>query len=194
MYKRQLQNNPNDAALLGAFSDIRMILLKKAIEQLEIKHGERPHDPEPKAKLDQAKKLLSDEEIKELRRRVELKPDDKHLRLELGLALAKAGQHDDAIGEFQQARNDPETKVKALYNTGLSFEALKSYKLAERNYLEALRSIDLEDKEHFNAIHYRLGRVNEAIENYQLAEEHYNEVAANDYTYLDVAQRLRNLN
>ena len=45
-----------------------------------------------------------------------------------------------------------------------------------------------------NALHYRLGRVAEAQGNTEAAEEHYNEVAANDYTYLDVAQRLRNLN
>ena len=33
----------------------------------------------------------------------------------------------------------------------------------------------------------------EALGNHEGAEEHYNEVAANDYTYLDVAERLRRL-
>jgi len=47
--------------------------------------------------------------------------------------------------------------------------------------------------ETINALHYRLGRVFEAQGDTQMAEEHYNEVAANDYGYLDVAQRLRNL-
>ncbi len=195
LIKQGLAAIPGDSALLGAFSEIRIILLKKAIDHYAAKHRERPHDPEFKIKLDQANKLLSDEEIKELRRRIDLKPEDVlALRLELGLALAKAGQHDAAIGEFQQARTEPELKVQALYNAGLSFEANQSYKLAERTYLEALRSLDTDDKTNFNAIHYRLGRVSEAVENYQAAEEHYNEVAANDYTYLDVAQRLRNLN
>jgi len=110
------------------------------------------------------------------------------------LALAKAGRHDEAISEFQQAGVDPDLKIQSLYNAGLSFEANRAYKLAERSYLEALRSIDADDKTNFNAIHYRLGRVAEAVENYQAAEEHYNEVAANDYSYLDVAKRLRNLN
>jgi hypothetical protein len=44
-----------------------------------------------------------------------------------------------------------------------------------------------------NALHYRLGRVAEAQGNTQLAEEHYNEVAAHDYSYLDVARRLKDL-
>jgi tetratricopeptide (TPR) repeat protein len=185
---------PNDPALLAAYSEVRLAKLNIAIDRLTAKHRERPHDPEWKHKLDQALKLKSDYEIKELRRRVAFQPTEMPLRLELGLALAKAGNHDEAISEFQQAGADPELKVQALYNAGLSFEANQAYKLAERSYLEALRSIDFDDKSNFNAIHYRLGRVAEAVENYQAAEEHYNEVAANDYSYLDVAKRLRNLN
>ena len=50
-----------------------------------------------------------------------------------------------------------------------------------------------EDKDNFIALHYRLGRVAETLGNNEAAEEHYNEVAANDYTYLDVAERLRRL-
>ena len=67
-------------------------------------------------------------------------------------------------------------------------------KLAERTYQEALKAIDPADTVNFNALHYRLGRVAEELGNMEEAEEHYNEVASNDYTYLDVAQRLRNLN
>ncbi len=84
-------------------------------------------------------------------------------------------------------------KLEALYHLGLSFEANNSPKLAERNYKEAIKLLDPEDKEHFNALHYRLGRVAETLGNTEAAEEHYNEVAANDYSYLDVAQRLKRL-
>lgn len=192
--KQGLKAVERDSALLAAYSEVRLARLNNAIEKLTARHQARPHDPEPKADLDKALKLKSDYEIKELRRRVEFQPAELPLRLELGLALAKAGRHDDAIGEFQQAGGDPELKIQALYNAGLSFEANQAYKLAERSYLEALRSIDLDDKDNFKAIHYRLGRVAEAVENYQAAEEHYNEVAAIDYSYLDVAKRLRNLN
>ncbi|WP_406699543.1 hypothetical protein V5E97_11825 [Singulisphaera sp. Ch08] len=67
-------------------------------------------------------------------------------------------------------------------------------KLAERMYQDALKAADPTDLGTTNALHYRLGRVAEAQSNPQVAEEHYNEVAANDYNYLDVAQRLQNLN
>ena len=54
--------------------------------------------------------------------------------------------------------------------------------------------IDEGEQELFNKLHYRLGRVAEAQGNLKSAEEHYNEVAANNFGYEDIAQRLENLN
>ena len=156
---------------------------------------EHPEDTGAKVKLDQLTEMLDKYEIEAFRRRVKLHPEDAKLHYELGVILARTGEHDEAIAEFQQARasTDPALKIQALYQMGLSFEANSAPKLAERNYKEALKLLEPEDKENFNALHYRLGRVAETLGNTEAAEEHYNEVAANDYTYLDVAQRLRRL-
>jgi len=75
-----------------------------------------------------------------------------------------------------KARSSPVHKIQALYQAGLSFEANNALKLADRSYREALKTLDPEDKENFNALHYRLGRVAEALGNNEVAEEHYNEV------------------
>jgi len=72
----------------------------------------------------------------------------------------------------------------------LSFEANQALKLADRNYREALKMLEPEDKEHFNALHYRLGRVCEETGDKAAAIQHYEEVAAIDYGFGDVAQRL----
>ena len=133
------------------------------------------------------------DEVKEYKRRLSLYPEDLQLHFSLGLRLARGGKHEEAIAAFQQARNSPTLKVQALHQTGLSFEAKNALKLAERTYLDALKSADPADTSTLNALHYRLGRVSEALGNTAAAEEHYNEVAANDYSYLDVAQRLQNL-
>ena len=111
------------------------------------------------------------------------------------MILARVGDHDGAIAEFQQARSstNPTQKLQALYHLGLSFEANNSPKLAERNYKEAIKLLDPEDKDNFLALHYQLGRVSETLGNNEAAEEHYNEVAAIDYSYRDVAQRLKRL-
>ena len=67
-------------------------------------------------------------------------------------------------------------------------------KLAERSYQEALKLAEPDDLNLIKTLHYRLGRVAEAQGDLLTAEEHYNEIAANDYAFLDVAERLRALN
>ena len=156
---------------------------------------ENPEDTGAKVKLDELTEMLNKYQVQAYRRRVSLHPEDANLHYQFGLILAQIGKHDEAIAEFQQARSstDPRLKIQALLQTGLSFEANGAPKLSERNYKEALKMLEPEDKENFKSLHYRLGRVSETLGNNEAAEEHYNEVAALDYTYLDVAQRLRRL-
>jgi len=188
-----LKANPKEPTLQQAHAEVQIGRMKRAIESWTQRCKDQPDDQAAQAKLAQLVKLLSEYEIKEFRRRVTLSPEDMNLHYQLGLCLARNGLHDEAIAEFQQARGSATLRVQALYQAGLSFEANGALKLADRTYREALKGLESEDITDFNALHYRLGRVAEALGNLETAEEHYNEVAANDYTYQDVAQRLRNL-
>ena len=184
---------PDDNYLQGAYAEVQMSRLKVAIEAYTKKAAREVHDPEPRQKLEQLKVALYKYELKEIRRKVGHAPDDLKLRMLLGKKLAEGAKHDEAIAEFQQARNSPELKVQALLQAGLSFKANGIGKLAERHFEEALRAVDLKDLVTFNELHYNLGLLAEEQGNKAIAEEHYNEVAANDYSYRDVAQRLRKL-
>jgi tetratricopeptide (TPR) repeat protein len=188
-----IKANPNDPILMAALEDTQISRLKRGIEKQTQVCRERPDDTGAKVKLDQLNEMLSKYEVEAFRRRVNLRPEDAGLHLQFGMILQRLGRHDEAIPEFQAARSSAQHKVKALYHAGLSFEANSAWKLAERNYKDALKSLEEEDRDNFLALHYRLGRVAEAISNSEAAAEHYNEVAAIDYTYLDVAERLRRL-
>lgn len=185
---------PDDELLQKDYADVQMARMKKAIDRLTAKLRENPQDAAAKTKLEQVRTMLGHYELKELRRRAEREPGDARLHLELGQKLAQAGQHEEAIKEFQQARNSAELKVQALYNAGLSFEANGVNKLAERSYQDAIKATDADDHAMQNALHYRLGRLAENQGQLDLAEDHYNEVAANDYGYQDIAVRLKALN
>ncbi len=185
---------PEDGNLKQAHADVQVLRLQRAIEAFTRKVKKDPSDADAKTKLELLTAKLQDFEIKELNRRIALRPEDLNLRFQFGQALAKAGKHNEAIAEFQQARNSVQLKVQALFHAGLSFEANKVPKLAERSYQEALRSTEPDEVDTINSLHYRLGRIAEAQGNISGAEEHYNEVAANNYNYLDVAERLTNLN
>ncbi len=190
---RGLKTLPADTVLQSAYGEVQVSRLHRAIEKQIKLCKERPNDEAAKSKLDQLENYLNEYEVKEFRRRVTLDPDDLKLQYEMGLRLARAGKHDEAIAAFQQARQSTELRGQALHQSGLSFEATGVMKLAERSYLDALKEANPADRPMLNALHYRLGRVAEAQGNTREAEEHYNEVAANDYGYLDVALRLRNL-
>jgi tetratricopeptide (TPR) repeat protein len=187
--------NPNDHGLASIYEDTQISRLRKARDSQQVRVKQYAEDTAAKAKLDQLNDMLNKYEVEAFRRRVQLHPEDAKLHFDLGVILARIGDHDAAIAEFQQARSstNPLQKVQALYHLGMSFEYNNSPKLAERNYKDAIKLLEPEDKENFLALHYRLGRVSEALSNTEAAEEHYNEVAAHDYSYLDVAQRLKRL-
>ncbi len=191
---RGLKAQPNDGLLLDAYAEIQLARLNKAIAAWQQRVRDTPGDNEARQKLAQLNAKRDDYELAEFRRRAASRPEDLNLRYELGLRLSKAGLHDAAIAEFQLARSSPSLRVKALFQAGLSFEGSGVPKLAERSYQEALKAADPTDQPMVNSLHYRLGRVAESLGNVAAAEEHYNEVAANDFGYLDVAQRLRSLN
>jgi tetratricopeptide (TPR) repeat protein len=193
-----VNNNPDDSILHTALAEIQILRLQK-FRDLHMRKAEAdPTDTSSRAKADQAQQKLNEYEIKELQRRIDLHPTDVSLCYKLGVCLARAGQHQQAIAEFQKAaRAEPNLKPQALFHAGKSFEANGVLKLAERTYADALKALEATDPDNLemlNDLHYSLGKVAEAMGNLQAAEEHYNEVAANDYGFKDVAQRLRNLN
>ena len=184
---------PDDIYLKDAYGEVQIARLHVAIDAYTRKVAREPHDPEPKTKLDQLKAALYTYEVKELRRKVGNQPENLDLRMTFGKKLAAGGKHDEAIAEFQQVRNSPTLKVQALLQTGLSFLANGVTKLAERSLQDAIRAADTADTATLNELNYHLGRIAEESGNKVIAEEHYNEVAANDYSFRDVAQRLRAL-
>jgi len=186
--------DPADEVLRSAHGDVQLMRLRRAIDAWKKKVRENPEDTDAKSKLAQIQEKLATYELAEIRRRVEKRPEDTALHLQHGKLLAAVGKHDEAIGEFQKARSDPELKLQALHMAALSFEAKGLAKLAEKNLAEALALAEPNDMGLRNTLRYRLGRVCEDQNKFKEAEDYYNEVAADDYTYLDVADRLQALN
>ena len=193
LLSKGLEVNPKDPNLTEVLAEIQMARLDRAITQYTKQSHERPHDAEIKKKLSQLVEKRNEFELAEAQRKAQLHPQDFQIQFNLGMILQKLGRNKEAIGAFQLANSSPSLRVKALYQTGLCFEADGLLKLAERKYQDALKVLEEGDVENMKAIHYQLGRVAEAQGSGSVAEEHYNEVAAIDFSYRDVAERLRNL-
>lgn len=187
------KQSPNDHYLRQIHADTRIERLARALTTLDAHIAMHPEDTENISKRAEIIRKRDEFEIAEFQRRVAFNAADAESHFHLGLALARADRVDEAIASLQQARNNPQWKVRALTEAGKCFERIGSAKLAERNYTDALKAITSEDTVTFNDLHYRLGTLAERNGQLQQAEEHYNEVAANDYAYRDVAKRLRDL-
>ena len=185
---------PDEELLRESHTDIQMERLRRAIGDVTKRVELNPEDEAITGKLGSLRAKLQGLELHELKHRVEVRANDMGLRFRLAEAYRRAGRTDEAIAELQQVRNDPEYRVRALLATGQAFELKGLPKLAQRSYQDALKAVEAGETKPLLAIHYHLGKVAETLGDRAAAEEHYGEVAAIDYGYSDVAERLRALN
>lgn len=86
-------------------------------------------------------KEINTRELDYHRRRSDRFPTDTAARFEMGIRLLKAGQVDEAIKELQNVRNDPRHHGKATFYLGVCFKSRNNWRLAQRNFEEALQHL-----------------------------------------------------
>ncbi len=91
-------------------------------------------------------KELNAREIELFRVKADRFPNELSYRIELGSRLMKADLIDEAIVELQLARRDEKLKWKASMYLGLCFKKRNNWRLAQRNFEEALATIPPEEE------------------------------------------------
>jgi tetratricopeptide (TPR) repeat protein len=111
-------------------------------------------------------------------------------RLELGVRLMRVGQIDEAIKELQAARSDVRISWRALLFLGHCFKFRNNWKLARRNFEDALHALPPNEQDSRKEILFVLaqgcaeaGELNDAIET-------GHELANIDYSYRDIGRLL----
>ncbi len=139
--ERGLESAQQTFELALALADLEIEPLRRVLARTEEQLRGQPDD----AALRQAHgELLSQINARELdccRLRADHDPLDRGNRYELGVRLLRAGQVDEAISEFQEARGDGRLRWKALLQLGHCFKARNNLTLALRNWEEALRNL-----------------------------------------------------
>jgi tetratricopeptide (TPR) repeat protein len=185
--------------------DLRVRFLEVRIDQFKVREAEGQallakigDDKERKKtvekQIEQVARARLKAEVEVGKSRVQFKPDDYAAWMDIGVGYYNLKEYDEAIKALQRGRADQRNKWKALFYLGLSFWQKKNFPLAQKNLSDALPLVPGRDEESKKQIYYYLGRVAEDSGDKLAAIEHYNEVAAIDYGYLDVADRLDNLN
>jgi tetratricopeptide (TPR) repeat protein len=120
-------------------------------------------------------------------------PGNSLLQYELGLRCKRAGKFKEAIQAFQAARDETRHKALVQLHLGESFQYIKQFRLALSSYEVAVQASDSSDPETKKLALYRAGVLAAELNDRERAEKHLTHLAAIDFGYRDVADRLDKL-
>lgn len=125
--------------------------------------------------------------------RVNRKPTNIRLQYELGLRLKRSGKYREAISAFQAAREDSRRKALLQVHLGECFQQIRQFKLAATSYEAAVQLCEETDLETKKLALYRAGVLATEMKDTERGETHLTQLAALDFSYRDVAERLDKL-
>ena len=120
-------------------------------------------------------------------------PGNSLLQYELGLRCKRAGKFKEAIQAFQAARDDTRHKALVQLHLGESFQHIRQFKLALASYEAAVQEADMMEPDTKKLALYRVGVLAAELNERERAEKYLTQLAAIDFGYRDVADRLDKL-
>jgi tetratricopeptide (TPR) repeat protein len=184
--------NPADTAMIR-----KIELIQEKVNDLHIKsleadienNADAPDIEQRKADLAEIKKQRGQRAVEEAKQRVDRNPTDKAYRFDLGQAYFNCGMFGEAIPELQQARQNPNLRLRALHMLGLCFGAKNMNDLAVSALGDAVKEMPVMDNNKKDIL-YDLAllfeKVGKTTEHLECLKEIYN----HDYGYKDVAKRV----
>jgi tetratricopeptide (TPR) repeat protein len=186
---RQLPSGAADASLEKQETELATTVIEKHLKAAEAAVASAPHDPAAKAKMDAAKKELTEFKLSEARRYVERYPNDYGARYTLGTLLLEAALTDPAIAQFQQAQKGPQVRIASLVGLGRCFKAKKLFDLAVVQLTTAKGELSQMDDAKKDVI-YELGSCLEAMGKPDAAIAEFKIIYSEDIGFRDVADKI----
>ena len=178
--------------------DIRIEQLEREVRTLEEKLEASPDNGAVKEEHEEARRALLDLKSSEYSERVAKYPTDRHRRFELGEVQYELGQYEDAMAQFQTAKDEPKLRVRAGHKLGRCFFAEGWYGEAISEFEEALAAIDATERQRELVVKYDLmlgllaaAREENSIDLAQRAKTICSEIARKDIQYRDIRAKRR---
>ena len=192
-FEKGMELSDGDFTFHMAIADIHVRRMRHAIQQTEKQLAEDPDNEEAQATRQKMLQELNAFELKEYQARREHYPTDLDIRYELAVRLYQAGRFDDAIKEFQTARRNPKKRFRAMDYLGRCFARQGAYDLALTQFQEALTAMAVGDEEAEKDLRYHMMVVAKKAGEEKIYADNLKRLAALDYSYKDVAERLKKL-
>jgi tetratricopeptide (TPR) repeat protein len=135
-------------------------------------------------------KEINTRELDLFRQKASRYPTETVHRFELGIRLLRAGQVDEAIRELQSTRSDPRFLWRSLQYLGLCFKSRNNWRLAQRNFEDALQHLPATEEGTRKELLFLLAQGSADAGDLAKAVEVGYELANLDFGYRDIGNLL----
>jgi tetratricopeptide (TPR) repeat protein len=170
--------------------DLDIEPFRRDLAVTEEKLGRQPANQELQAIRARLTKEIAARELDFFRQKSERFPTESAHRFEMGVRLYLCGQIDEAIRELQAVRPDPRNQGKALVYLGYCFQRRNNWRLAQRNFEDALGQLAPADEGLRKEILYQLAKGYAASGDLTRAVDMACELANRDFGYKDIGKLL----
>jgi len=188
--KRGLGPTGNSFELMLELADLEIEPFRRNLALTEQKLKDRPDDPDLRKIRIRLRKEVNTRELDLHRQKADRYPTEMAHRYEVGVRLLRAGQLDEAIRELQAARSDPRYRCQALQSLGHCFKARNNWRLAQRNFEEALQALPSAEMTRRKELLYELAQGCAEAGDLAHAVDLAHELANLDFAYRDVSRLL----
>jgi len=176
--------------LSAELKDLEIETFRRNLAITEEKLRDKPDDAELRRMRASLRKEVNTGELELFRQKADRYPADLGHRFEMGVRLFVAGQTDEAIRELQAAKAEPRYRWKALYHLGQCFKARNNWRLAQRNFEEALQSLPGGETEVKKDLLFLLAQGHAESGDLARAVDLGSELANQDFTFRDIGRLL----
>lgn len=189
VYSRAFEASDGDEDIRERWEDTQMRHLRQDVARAE-RTAKKSGSEEDVQRHKELRHKLGTKEVEVHENRVKRYPNNLAFRYDLGLRYQMNGRFNDAIAEYQQARNDPRRRGQCMLALGQCFQQIKQYRLAMSHYETAIQEIPDRDPQNKKLALYLAGRLATAMKNLDAGEKHLTALAGLDFSYRDVSTLL----
>jgi tetratricopeptide (TPR) repeat protein len=180
----------NNFELAIELADLEIEPFRRNLTITDDKLRTQPQDEELRKIRIRLLKEINTREMDLFRQKSDRYPNEMVHRLELGIRLLRASQTDQAILELQIARNDPRVRWRCLLYLGYCFKNRNNWRLAQRNFEEALQSLPAGEDAMRRELLFQLAQGLAEAGDLTKAMDYGYELANLDFGYRDIGKLL----
>lgn len=180
----------NAFELTVQLADLDIEPFRRNLAIAEDKFKADPNNAELRRLRTRLRKEINTRELDLYRQKADRYPTEMSHRYEVGVRLLRLAQIDEAIRELQASRGDPRYRWQSLLSLGQCFKARNNWRLAERNFEEALKNLPTGEVNHRKEILYELAVGSAEANELNKAIDLATELANLDFSYRDIGRLL----